>query len=463
MNWPTLTADPLSPHQVEQLGRATVKNLGILGGGPGCGKTFAVAQLVKALGELIGFNQIACAAPTGKAAVRLTEMMQSPPHHLPLVARTIHSLLKVESSDGGWSFAFNRGNPLPFKVLIIDEASMIDTSLACDLLAARPRGCLMLWVGDTGQLPPVGHGAPLRDMIAAGVPYGELREIHRNQGGIVQACADIRDGKPFRCDGNLKHILANNPTAARLAMVDLIDVTSRQFGIDPAWGVQVLCAVNRKSELSRRELNKLLQNHLNPNPAIPGSPFRLRDKVMNTRNGWFPLVEIGERKNGRIELVDNDDNLTLNDKGHVYCANGELGEVVRIESGFFHVQLSAPRRLIIVPRGKAEVAEDEPAGDEDGNSEESTGTGCDWVLGFACTTHKSQGAEWPVIIYMVDEAAQRLVTREHVYTGLSRAKQCCVLIGKLGVAQGFCKRTAIDKRRTFLADRIRSGLKSCQQ
>jgi ATP-dependent exoDNAse (exonuclease V) alpha subunit len=146
----------------------------------------------------------------------------------------------------------------------------------------------------------------------------------------------------------------------------------------------------------------------------------------------------------------------------VYVANGEMGQVVRVEPKYFHVQLTTPRRLVVVPRGKAEEAPEDPAGDEDGNVEEVSSTGCDWDLAYAISVHKSQGSEFPVILYMVDESAgaRRLCTREHIYTGISRAKQCCVLVGKLSVAQSFCKRTAIDKRKTFLAERIQEGMRT---
>lgn len=461
-NWPLVGAcKNLTVHQRAQLGVATESCLGILGGGPGCGKTFAAAQLIKLLGGIFGYNQIAAAAPTGKAAVRLTEAMNG--YGIPLTARTIHSLLKVESNDGGWSFAFNRSNPLAYKVLIIDESSMIDTDLGACLFAARPRGCLVLVIGDVGQLPPVGHGAPLRDMIAAGVPYGELREIHRNEGGIVQACADIRDSKPFQCDGNLRLVPANTPSEQRDAMLETITEQSQLFGVDPVWGVQVLCAVNKKGDLARRDLNKLLQQNLNPNPMVAGSPFRLKDKVINSKNGWFPLVEAIQRTGGRVELVDNDENLVLNIDRKVYVANGEMGEVVRVEGKYFHVQLTAPRRLVIVPRGQMEAVDDDAdvKGDEEGNVEnESTGTGCDWELGYAISTHKSQGSEFPVVIVMVDEggAAKRVCSKEWLYTSISRAKQCCVLIGKLEVARTFTRRTAIDKRKTFLKELLQQGM-----
>lgn len=461
MNWPTITAGPLSDHQVEQLSLATKRHLGILEGGPGTGKTFTAAQLIKALGQELGFDQIAAAAPTGKAAVRLTEAMNS--YGIPVVAKTIHSLLVVENQEGGgWSFAYDRFNPLPFKVLVIDEASMIDTDLAASLFAARARDCLVLIIGDVNQLPPVGHGAPLRDMLAAGVPKGQLREIKRQQSGgdrvhaVIQACADIRDGRPFRPGEELRHVPASTPQNQIDLMCDTVDQASREMKIHPIWDVQVLCAVNKKSDLSRKELNKVLQAQLNHSPSVAGSPFRVGDKVVNTKNGWFPLVEVvGSSSTGGVVLAENDDSLQINADGKVYVANGELGEVMEVQPNFMHVRLSAPKRLILVPRGQADVNDD-----DGGDEEQSTGTGCNWDLGYALSVHKSQGSEWPVVIVMVDDSggAKRICSREWLYTAISRAKNCCYLVGNLATAQGFCRRTAIDKRKTFLKERIQQGM-----
>lgn len=455
MHWPKLTPDLLTLHQCEQIALATVGNLGILGGGPGVGKTFTAAQLIKKVGEEIGFDQIAVAGPTGKSAVRITEVMNG--YGIPVTARTIHSLLGVLSVDGGWSFNYCRTNPLPFKVIVIDESSMIDTDLAASLFAARPRDCMMLLLGDTGQLPPVGHGAPLRDMIAAGVPYGELREIKRQQSGdevhaVIQACADIRDGKRFAFQRELVGVPCFSAETQIDEMFDTINRTSHAMQLNPVWDCQVLCAVNKKSELSRKELNKSLQARLNPNPSQYGSPFRLADKVVNTKNGWYPLVEYGDRRHS-LDDLEPDPNLQLNDDGKCYVANGELGEVLVVEANYLHVRLTSPKRLIVVPRGQS----DDDSDDEEG----STGTGCNWDLGYALSVHKSQGSEWPVVIIMVDDSggAKRVCSREWLYTAISRAKRHCYLIGNLEAAQGFCRRTAIDKRKTFLKERIQQGVK----
>lgn len=453
MKWPTKFSDQLSLHQNEKLRKATASSLGILSGGPGSGKTFCAAHLIKALAKAIGgYSQIAVAGPTGKSAVRVTEVMQS--YDIPIVARTIHSLLKVESSsDCGWSFAFNCNNTLPFQAIVIDEMSMVDTDLASSLFAARARGTLILLIGDPCQLPPVGHGAPLRDMIAAGVPYGELTEIHRNDGGIVQACKDMREGRTFQPGGNLEMFEASTPAQQFDAMLETIDDKAKTLDVDPVWDVQVLCAINKKSTISRRELNKRLQTHLNQRPAIAGSPFKLHDKIVCTQNSHFPCQAEAMRQ------MRDDPNVVFNKRRQVYVANGEIGEVLEVEPKRFLVQLQAPWRQVVVPRGEMRADPENPAGDEEGEVDEVVSTGCNWDLAYSISVHKAQGSEWSVVLYMIDEGAKRLVTREHVYTGISRAKKSCVMIGKLAVAQAFTQRTAIDKRKTFLRELIQQGVK----
>lgn len=455
MKWPKLTTDPLSQHQVDTVALATTCNFGILGGSPGTGKTFTVAQIAKQLGRTVGFDEMAACAPTGKAAVRLSEAFAS--YGIPMAARTIHSLLGVTSAEGGWNFNHNRSNPLPFKVIFVDESSMIDTDLAAAFFAARARDCMVLWVGDVNQLPPVGHGAPLRDMIAAGVPYGELTEIRRQVSSdevhaVVQACADIRDGKRFICQRELISVPAFDPAIQIDEMFDAINASATALHVDSVWGVQVLCAVNKKSDLSRAELNKVLQARLNPLKPEFGSPFRLHDKVVNTKNGWFPMVEQEVARDQQRDPLDP--NVQVNAEGKCYVANGELGEVVYVAQNFMQVRLSSPKRLIVVPRGQAD--------DDGGDSEESTGTGCNWDLGYALSCHKSQGSEWPAVIVMVDGTggAARVCSREWIYTAISRAKRRCYLVGDLNTAQGFCRRRSIGKRKTFLTQRILEGLQT---
>ena len=420
--WPDVNlVDGIDDHQREQLKLATIGPIGILGGSPGTGKTYTAARLIALLGQEFGIDQIAVGAPTGKAAVRITEAMNG--YGLSLRARTWHSLLGIGKSandSGNWGFQKNESSPFTYRVLIGDESSMLDTNLMSSILRARPAGTLLLWVGDVNQLPPVGHGAPLRDLIAAGFPYGELREIKRNSGGIVEACAAIRDGKSWAPGDNLQVIESLTPERqldSLLAMIrSAIDV-----GLDPIWDVQPVVAVNAKSPLARKTVNELLQKELNPASAnrTKNYPFAVRDKIVNTKNGFFRLVD---ENAGDIDESDR------NDQGEVFVANGELAEVLEVADKHFVARLSAPARVIRIPREKSQDNQE----DGDGENSDKTTTGCSWDLGYALSVHKSQGSEWPWVVVLIDEypGARKICSREFWYTAISRAKSRCILIGK---------------------------------
>jgi len=432
--WPEAACiDKISDHQCEQLDLSLRGPIGILGGGPGTGKTYAAANLIRNLVATVGLQNIGVGAPTGKAAVRVTEALSA--FGLPLRARTWHSMLAMMSREGSGRFQY--------KVLIGDETSMNDTDLMASVFRHRAAGTHVLLVGDVNQLPPVGHGAPLRDMIAAGLPYGELREIMRNSGGIVEACAAIRDGKPWQAGDNLQIIDAGGPEQQIAAMLQQIKV-SASGGMNAIWDCQVVVPVNKKSPLARRELNKILQAELNSNGGIDGSPFRLGDKIVNTKNGYFPSVTFDE----------NDPDTQTNERGEVYVANGELAEVVKVESNLTIAKLANPARTIKIPRGKS--TEERDSDDDQQPDDNQPTTGCSWDLGYALSVHKSQGSEWPVVIVMIDEypGAKLVCSREWCYTAISRAKKLCVLIGKKSVADGMCRRPVLGKRKTFLKERI---------
>lgn len=453
--WPDdIYLDGASEHQQVQLGAAMEAHLGLFNGSPGTGKTYTIAALVKSLVKMYGQESVAIACPTGKAAVRATEAMQA--YGVPLRATTIHSLLKVaEKSEGeGWSFTHGADNPLPQRFLIVDEASMIDCGLMASLLSARGVGAHVLLVGDPGQLPPVGHGAPLRDLIRASIPRGELQEIRRNAGTIVEVCAAIRAQRSWQPDArvalpekNLKLVEAANP-AAQIEKVLACLRAAQADGLDPIWDCQVLAAVNARSPLARKALNEVLQRELNPGGARAGeNPFRVGDKIVNTKNGFLPLDD-GQRPGP--EAVIGDD-------GKCFVANGELARVVRVEEKLTVAELSSPRRIVRIPRGGATSG-------AEGESEDATGTGCQWDLGYALSTHKSQGSEWPVVVVVLDEyAGARLVcSREWLYTAISRAKRLCFLVGKLQTAAGYCRREALGRRKTFLVERIAEARASLQ-
>lgn len=462
--WPEAgTLESTSEHQRGEWAKATTGTIGILRGSPGTGKTYTVAAGVKAIlaGGLVGVGDIAIGAPTGKAAVRLTEQLQAA--GLNMRARTWHSILGMGDGDG--MFKHHEGNPFHYRVLIGDESSMLDTSLFCAIMRARPRGCHMLWVGDVNQLPPVGHGAPLRDLIAAGIPSGELVVIQRNSGGIVEACAAIRDGKKWDCGDNLKILPEPSPEDQLAAVVATIHQSGNR-GLDKIWDCQVLVAVNAKSKLSRKAINKVLQDELNiDGESRPGCVFRVRDKVVCLKNGDYTLTSLG----------DDAADAQLNDRGEVRVANGELGEVVAVEDKSMIVKLTGPTRVVRVPRGQASkfddpLADQDDAGNSDGgdgvggsdngSDDKPTATGCSWDLGYALSVHKAQGSEVPVAIVVLDEypGARQICDRSWLYTAISRAKKCCVLVGMKSTADAMCRRVNIGKRKTFLRELVLRGL-----
>lgn len=462
--WPEISAGTeLSEHQLENLRLATSGGMiGILAGSPGTGKSFSAAVLIRELIREHGEFAVAVCAPTGKAAVRVTEAMER--YAIPLRATTIHRLLGVESAEGGaWRFQHNESHPLPMKFIVVDESSMIDAGLMSSLLAARGSGTHVLFIGDPYQLPPVGHGAPLRDMIAAGLPCGELKEIRRNAGAIVRACAEIRDKSTFRgCPAldlaageNLVVVEANTPESQIARLESLYASVRKQGRRDPVWDVQVLVPVNARSPLARKKLNAHLQALLNPTgKQADDNPFRVGDKIICTRNGWANS--------------DDPNHPEANPDGKVAVANGEMGEVLEVAPKLTVVKMTTPDRVVRIPRGAVEQSE-EKGGKGSGNDGVSdandantdTGTGCDWDLAYVISVHKSQGSEFPLAVVLIDEypGARMVCSREWWYTAISRAKDACVLIGKEATAVAHCRRTAIKLRKTFLAERIREAAK----
>jgi exodeoxyribonuclease V alpha subunit len=422
--WPDpTTIENISEHQREKLADCLQGQICILGGSPGTGKTYTAARVIAAIADRIGLDGIAVAAPTGKAAVRISQAMQQ--YGLTLDARTWHSLLGVGNLDGetsdDWGFQHNETNPWPFQLIIGDETSMVDASLMSSIFRATPKNCHVLLIGDTNQLAPVGHGAPLRDMIAAGVPYGELTQIVRNSGGIVEACAAIRDAQPWQPGDNLQ-IVDADPFDSMLAQLR----QAKRDGLDPVWDCQVLVAVNEKSKLSRKAVNAFLQQELNQSAKVAGTPFRVNDKVVCLKNSDFTLIE--------------DSSGPGESDAKARIMNGELGRVIEIADKYLTVRVDDPYRLIRVPRGKSDGSD----------------TGCNWDLGYGLSCHKSQGSEFPVVIVLLDDypGAKMVCDRSWLYTAISRAKLRCVLIGKKSTADQMCRRVAIGKRKTFLRELI---------
>jgi exodeoxyribonuclease V alpha subunit len=444
-------------HQRETYELATRGPVGVLSGGPGTGKTFLAAQIIRAIIGEYGPGAVAIAAPTGKAAQRLNELLLTHNIH-GVLATTIHRMLGVQRAghDGkGWGFMFNKETPLPKRFVFIDEASMLGTPLMASLMAALRSGTHILFIGDFAQLPPVEHGAPLRDMIAAGLPYGELIEVHRNGGDIVQACRDVKEGRSLKPSPavnleleepqNLFHIEATTPTLLLGALGKLLRTCPP--AINPAWDVQVLCAINKNTPVSRAELNPMLQNILNPDGQRiddngAASKFRLGDKVICLSNQMRPVVECPHCNYGGAEAInwtgkiyhcrECDRTWPVKEMMQDFVANGEIGKVTYLEKNMFYLSIETPERTIRV------------AGPDRENFD----------LAYAITTHRAQGSEWPVIIGMVDDSpsAYRICSWEWHRTLWSRARKLCFTVGKLGVIHRQCKKSALRDRKTFLTE-----------
>jgi len=433
---------PLSHHQIGAILVATNQDrVCCLQGSPGVGKTFCVAAIVKAVIQRFGQDSIAVCAPTGKAAVRVAQSMAANGVDLP--ASTIHRLLQVEGEGGdGWSFHFNDQNPLPYRFLIIDESSMVDVDLLASLLRACTPSTHVLFVGDTGQLAPVGHGRPFFDLQQC-VPTGKLTEIRRNSGRIVKACAEIRDRNTITFSPKM-----DLETGENLILIECDDESQPQIlgqliaKIDAQHlipnhlsvidDLQILTGKNDGSPVARKPLNKMLQQVLNPDgERIQGNPFRVNDKIVDLKNGSYPDAEDQNEEH--------------------FVANGELAKAKDIKPGRMVVEVADPKRSILICH--APVQENESGIDDSENT--TRGAVGDWDLGFCLSVHRSQGSQWPVVIVMADSKGAMVQSRNWLYTAISRAEIATFIIGQRQVVNQMLKRDGISGRKTFLVERIR--------
>lgn len=442
----------ISDHQRGELAKALQRPVGCFTGGPGTGKSHTTAAFAELLFSEFGINEVAFAAPTNKAAVQLTTRLNG--YGFSIQATSHHRLLGVETVEGGnWKFRHNETNPLPYKVICLDESPMKSTDILASILRACPPGTHILFIGDINQLPPIQHGAPFRDMIAAGFPVGELTEPQRNAGDIVFACDDIRQGKRFRESEtirldvvppqNFKIAYARTPQEQIDKLMMLIE-QARSRGLDPIWDVQVMVAVNTASAVSRKVINDLLQRELNGGGrGAPGSPFKIGDKVVCEDNAKYKLVGDGET-------------------GEAFIAKGEFGQVVGSEAKLVTVKFTGPDRVVRFPRGDAKEATEERSDDPaDGGDEDnaSSKTGCSLELAYGATVHKMQGSECKFAIPILDEAhARRLCSREWFFTAISRGKTLTVPVGQRDTADAMCRRQLVGKRKTFLVELLRKEL-----
>ena len=398
----------------------------VLTGGPGTGKTTTINAMIR-LFESEGMT-ILLAAPTGRAAKRMTETTG-------YEASTIHRLLEVsgnpeEETIGG--FQRNEENPLDTDVLIIDEVSMVDLPLMNALLKAVMPGTRLILVGDQNQLPSVGPGSVLKDIIASGCfPVVMLTKIFRQAGesDIVVNAHKINRGEPVILDNKSRDFFflkRQEPNVIISVMLTLIQKKLPKYVNAGIYDIQVMTPM-RKGLLGVERLNQILQQYLNP-PSPEKSEreyadrlFREGDKVMQIKNNYQLEWKI-QTKYG----------LTV-DKGQGVF-NGDMGVVREINTYEETITVEYDEhRQVIYPYSMMDELE----------------------LAYAITVHKSQGSEYPAVVIPLLQGPRQLYHRNLLYTAVTRAKKCVTLVGSEAVFQEMIRNNQDQKRNTSLAERIR--------
>jgi len=395
----------LALEQREAIRRAVTSKFLVITGGPGTGKTTLVNGIIQIL-EKKG-RRILLGAPTGRAAKRMTETSGRE-------AKTLHRLLEFDPKTMG--FLRDRQRPLEADLVIVDEASMIDTVLAYNLMKAVPPACQLILVGDVDQLPSVGPGSVLQDVIRSGaVDVVGLQHIFRQaeRSLIVVNAHRVNHGEmpslpPPGAEADFFFVVKNEPEEVLETLKALVkDRIPERFGFDPVNDVQVLTPMHR-GLLGAMSLNAELQGLLNPQGAsvVHGSRlFRAGDKVMQTRNNYD--LEVFNGDIGRIEALD------------------EMERTVSV-------------------RFDGRLVTYEPA-DQD-----------ELVLAYACSIHKSQGSEYPCVVIPIHTQHYVMLQRNLLYTGITRARKLVVLIGTRRALAIAVKNDKTEMRFTQLAAQLGS-------
>lgn len=364
----------------------------ILTGGPGTGKTTTLNGIIE-LYERDGLK-VALTAPTGRAAKRMSEITGKE-------AKTIHRLLEVEWKDGDMpKFQRNLTNPLPYDAIIVDELSMVDIHLFASLLDAMKLGCRLIMVGDSDQLPAVGAGNVLHDLIDSGlIPVVALTEIFRQamESLIVTNAHRIVKGENPELDINDNDFFFMNRPNVILTASTVIDLYTKRlpnaYGYDPLADIQILCP-SRKGEVGSVNLNNALQKRINPPDEFKnefvrnGRVFREGDKVMQIKNNYdIPWVRNKEHGTGIF--------------------NGDIGILTQIKPAVRLMKIRFDDREAIYTFDHANQLE----------------------LAYAVTVHKSQGSEYEAVIIPACHVIPQLSYRNLLYTAVTRAKSKIIIVG----------------------------------
>lgn len=403
----TITYDEI---QLQAVRTAISSKVMVLTGGPGTGKTTTT------LGIISAYQQAGCkillAAPTGRAAKRMSEAVG-------MEAKTIHRLLEYKPPEG---YQKNEENPLEGDVLILDECSMIDIMLMYNLLKAIPEQMSLILVGDIDQLPSVGAGNVLRDIIASGsIPVVRLTRIFRQAQGsrIVMNAHRINKGEAIDMRGgkDADFFFAEKESNQEVVetMIQYCKTNlPRYYHADPFEDIQVLTPMQR-GECGAVNLNQVLQEAMNPTNIFlrrGGTQYRLHDKVMQIRNDYDKEV-----------------------------FNGDIGTVVKV---------NMEERELTVKFDEREVLYDVTELDE-------------LSLAYAVTIHKSQGSEYPIVVMPLTMSHFVMLQRNLLYTGVTRAKKILVLIGEKKAVFYAIKNETTTGRNTGLRQRLTPGSREHQE
>lgn len=417
--------------QIRAVMEAVRNGIFILSGGPGTGKTTTINMMIHYF-ESEGLD-IFLAAPTGRAAKRMTEATG-------YEARTIHRMLELNSalSDEDTrkvSFERNEENPLEADVIIIDEMSMVDIQLFQALLKAVIPGTRLILVGDVNQLPSVGAGQVLRDLITSGkFPMVELKKIFRQaqESDIVVNAHKINAGEQISFDNKSRDFFLlerNDVNVIYKHMIQLIQEKLPRYVKASAYDIQVLTPM-RKGSLGCETLNGILQRYLNPPDAgkkehISGDTvYREGDKVMQVKNNYQLEWEIVSRYGIPV------------DRG-TGVFNGDMGRIREInEAASCLVVEYDEQKRVTYPFAMLEELE----------------------LSYAVTIHKSQGSEYPAVILPLLTGPRMLFNRNLLYTAITRAKSCVTILGSSDTARSMIENVSENKRYTALAERIQEIL-----
>ena len=418
----------LDEMQQQAVLEAVNSGLLIITGGPGTGKTTTINTIIQYF-EMEGM-EIQLAAPTGRAAKRMTEATG-------YEARTIHRMLELTGMPGekevtGMHFERNEENPLDADVIIIDEMSMVDINLLYSLLKAIPVGTRLILVGDVNQLPSVGPGNVLRDIIDSGqFNVVKLTKIFRQaaESDIIVNAHRINDGlqiplgKPSR---DFLFIKRDTPDAIISAMITLVQKKLPDYVHADPMEIQIMTPM-RKGALGVERLNQILQSFLNPpdkkkaEKELNGKIWRIGDKVMQIKNNYQMEWEIRNRYGIPV------------DKG-MGVFNGDIGRIREINefAETITVEFDEGRMAEYLFKQTEELE-----------------------LAYAITIHKSQGSEYPAVVIPVHSGPRMLMNRNLIYTGVTRARTCVCLVGIPETFQAMADNTMEQKRYSGLKERIR--------